>query len=797
MSLQEIPWESVVVGGEDDEIAAGAYGVVSKGTYGGSVCAVKTLNMQLVEGSKEAVIEAAMGEARVQAGLSASGHTVPLIGFCRKGQKFRLVMPLGSPAYPGSTEYSLQGAVLLASGYTVGQRLQFALEAAQAVAAVHSGSVVHCDIKPSNFVLFQQGGALHPRLGDFGQSRLGQLSGSRLTARGWGTMQWSPPEALQSKAGTAGSDVWSLALVVYSLATGLASPWAGLWTGGDFGYWCMDSVVQRGVRPAINQLPVCLQRGGAGEGVGVLLLECWRLNPAERPQAERLVAALQAALAGIAAGSLAQQPGAGAAGVAGMAAPLAQGIAAVPMAQGGAALPEQAQGYAAGYAPQPPLQAQGHAAAMPQQVQGYPYAAPQQAQGYPSAAPQQAQGYPSAVPQQAQGYYPGAQPQVQQQQQQQQAVPWGGGWDLPPPPVSAFSGSRASAPPLSQQPQQLQHPAQPPYQPYPAPTYQQPYQPQAPVFYPPPQFHQPLPPQPPYAPAYQPPPPPLASPPPAPTAPAQGGYAYASAPLAGGGSARPASKGLSAAEALKQMQMQHEDRGASASQAQAVSLDLAFCMDCTFSMRPYIETCKSKVVEIVAAIRAKFPTSTVRVAFVGYRDYDHGSKHFAVHDFSTPEAVEAFLRSGQVEPIGGTTTAEDVAGGLKGLLGLTWAKNVARMAVFFADAPAHGRQYHDMVGERDDDRLDIGPDERLEPHMEALAKRFIDFYAFKLTEDTNKMFPLMEAAYNGCAKAKNPFKVSWALACQAPPSPFPLTSLYPLHGSHSSSLTLVLRPLLP
>lgn len=100
----------------------------------------------------------------------------------------------------------------------------------------------------------------------------------------------------------------------------------------------------------------------------------------------------------------------------------------------------------------------------------------------------------------------------------------------------------------------------------------------------------------------------------------------------------------------------------------AASLDLVFMLDCTGSMDPYINTAKDRIHEFVDSLGIGiylrstanqlqtivlilviitcmcldhlYPDIPLRIAFVGYRDYDHGNSRLAVLKFT--EKVEEF-----------------------------------------------------------------------------------------------------------------------------------------------------------
>jgi serine/threonine-protein kinase len=85
---------------------------------------------------------------------------------------------------------------------------------ASALDAAHEAGVIHCDVKPANVIVDQQGTA---KLTDFGIAR---------AARGprehelIGTARYIAPERIEGRAPTERSDVYSLGLVAYELIAG-------------------------------------------------------------------------------------------------------------------------------------------------------------------------------------------------------------------------------------------------------------------------------------------------------------------------------------------------------------------------------------------------------------------------------------------------------------------------------------------------------------------------------------------------------------------------------------------------
>ena len=86
----------------------------------------------------------------------------------------------------------------------------------------HSKRIIHCDIKPENFILF---GSDHLRLTDFGFAKLAR---GRLEASGSGTVGYVAPEQAMGRP-MFQSDVFSAGLVLYRLFAGTLPSWPYEW----------------------------------------------------------------------------------------------------------------------------------------------------------------------------------------------------------------------------------------------------------------------------------------------------------------------------------------------------------------------------------------------------------------------------------------------------------------------------------------------------------------------------------------------------------------------------------------
>jgi len=105
--------------------------------------------------------------------------------------------------------------------------LDYADQMLDGVAHAHANRVIHCDIKPENFILFP---GKRLRLTDFGIAKLARRT---VQASGSGTVGYVAPEQAMGKPSFR-SDVFSLGLVIYRMLAGRLPEWPYTWPPPGF-----------------------------------------------------------------------------------------------------------------------------------------------------------------------------------------------------------------------------------------------------------------------------------------------------------------------------------------------------------------------------------------------------------------------------------------------------------------------------------------------------------------------------------------------------------------------------------
>lgn len=153
-------------------------------------------------------------EARAMAALNHP-NIIDVFDFDVEGDVYYIVMAYisGGTLKDAQTEFANQGSKMALS-----RAIQIILEVADALSYAHSRGMLHRDIKPANIMLNERGTAV---LTDFGIAKI--MSGPSYTATGAmiGTPAYMSPEQGIGQPGDERSDLYSLGVLFYQLATGV------------------------------------------------------------------------------------------------------------------------------------------------------------------------------------------------------------------------------------------------------------------------------------------------------------------------------------------------------------------------------------------------------------------------------------------------------------------------------------------------------------------------------------------------------------------------------------------------
>ena len=112
--------------------------------------------------------------------------------------------------------------------FTLSETLNVAIQVADALAGAHAAGIIHRDIKPENIMVRQDG---YVKVLDFGLAKLTELHASDSDLESstllqsnpgliMGTVQYMSPEQARGKKVDAGTDIWSIGIVLYELLSG-------------------------------------------------------------------------------------------------------------------------------------------------------------------------------------------------------------------------------------------------------------------------------------------------------------------------------------------------------------------------------------------------------------------------------------------------------------------------------------------------------------------------------------------------------------------------------------------------
>jgi eukaryotic-like serine/threonine-protein kinase len=145
-------------------------------------------------------------------------NVLPILNASYIDGHFVIAMPLGLESL----------ADRLARRISTDKALDYTAQMLAALSHAHSRRIIHCDVKPDNFILFPDN---RIRLTDFGFSKIALRT---VKASGSGTVGYLAPEQALGRP-MFQSDVFSLGLVIYRMFSGILPEWPYTWPPAGLG----------------------------------------------------------------------------------------------------------------------------------------------------------------------------------------------------------------------------------------------------------------------------------------------------------------------------------------------------------------------------------------------------------------------------------------------------------------------------------------------------------------------------------------------------------------------------------
>ena len=182
------------------------------------------------------------------------------------------------------------------------------------------------------------------------------------------------------------------------------------------------------------------------------------------------------------------------------------------------------------------------------------------------------------------------------------------------------------------------------------------------------------------------------------------------------------------------------------------TIDILILMDITGSMGSYLSEAKTFLKNLVKDLISSFIGLTVRLSFIGYRDFDRNLKEEEYVNIDFTENHEFIKNSiSDCQATGGGDTCEDVAGALEKGLNKNW-NSKARYAILVCDAPAHGKKYHNN---QDDSFPQGDPKGRnIEKFIDEFHNLNVNFFCVEISSITNVMLNCFRNIYKNQNVAK-------------------------------------------
>ena len=251
-----------------EELGRGAMGSVfkAKDPAVGRIVALKTIHTTALEGAQSEEYRTRFYREARASGVLAHPGIVPVFDVGEdQGVPF-LVMEF----VEGRT---LAEAIKKGERFTLDRVCEIGQQIAEALGYAHRQGVIHRDIKPANILMTSKEvyGSERPRITDFG---IAKLASSDITTTGQllGTPSFMPPEQFTGSPIDGRADLFSLGVILYSLATG-EQPFPGeTMTAVSYKVVYTEPIPPSKLNPAVPAR------------VEAVILKCLAKSPADRYQ---------------------------------------------------------------------------------------------------------------------------------------------------------------------------------------------------------------------------------------------------------------------------------------------------------------------------------------------------------------------------------------------------------------------------------------------------------------------------------------------------------------------------------
>lgn len=149
------------------------------------------------------------------------------------------------------------------------------------------------------------------------------------------------------------------------------------------------------------------------------------------------------------------------------------------------------------------------------------------------------------------------------------------------------------------------------------------------------------------------------------------------------------------------------------------------------------------MVDLIDRVSVEHPHATIQVSFIGYRDYGDAVPMIEF-PFQNAQAIMHHIRNVSAE--GGDDQAEDVAHALFRAVNQDWTHADVKIVFHIADAPSHGREFHNL---RVSDRFPRGDPQGLDPRdfVEKLSLLDVHYTFVRIHESTDTMIEVFDNCY--------------------------------------------------